>query len=215
MNDEKRNFDQEAASWDEKPDRVRLAKDIAQAVTEEITLAPDMDVLDFGCGTGLLSLQLQPFVRTITGVDSSPGMLDVLKAKIRDQKLRNVETRYLDIEAGGLLSGSYNLIVSSMTLHHIKDIKPLLDQFHKILMPAGKLGIADLDLDYGQFHNNKEGVFHPGFDREVLRQAVKDAQFGDIRYRTAARIIKPISAGAAKEFTVFLLTCSKNEHHFL
>ena len=58
--------------------RVKLATDVAGAVSAEVRLAADMDVLDFGCGTGLLALQLQPYVRSITGVDSSQGMLDVL-----------------------------------------------------------------------------------------------------------------------------------------
>ena len=78
---EKRDFNQEAANWDQVPGRVKVAQDIARNLMQEITLTPDMDVLDFGCGTGLLTFALQPFVRSITGVDSSRGMLDVFKRK--------------------------------------------------------------------------------------------------------------------------------------
>lgn len=163
----KHDFDKDAASWDDKPGRVKLVKDIANAITREINLTPSMDVLDFGCGTGLLTTQLQPFVRSITGVDSSRGMLDVLKRKIKDQKLKNVQTRYLDIEKDGILEGSYNMIASSMTFHHIRNIRFVLDQFYNILLSAGNLCIADLDVDGGQFHENNDGVFHSGFDREV------------------------------------------------
>ncbi len=53
-----------------------------------------MDILDFGCGTGLLTLHFQPLARSVTGLDSSPGMLDALKAKIRDQNLANVKARH-------------------------------------------------------------------------------------------------------------------------
>ena len=82
MNTEKRDFDKEAASWDENPARVKVVKDIFEAIVRQVTITSDMDVLDFGCGTGLLSLQLQPFVRSVTGMDSSQGMLDVLKQKV-------------------------------------------------------------------------------------------------------------------------------------
>lgn len=209
MNDVKRNFDQEAASWDANSPRVKLVADIAQAIAGEIKLTPSMDVLDFGCGTGLLTMQLQALVHSVTGVDSSQGMLNVLEAKIKDRNLKNVKTRFLDIEKDGVLEGCYNLIVSSMTFHHIKKIEPLMNQFYNILLPAGTLCIADLDVDDGQFHENNDGVFHSGFNREELTRLIGEAGFRDIRSRTAARVIKPVSGGTSREFTIFLLTCGK------
>ncbi len=206
MDGEKRNFDQEAASWDAKPRRVKLVADIAQAIVGEIKLNSRMDVLDFGCGTGLLTMQLQPLVRSITGVDSSPGMLDVLGGKIQDLNLSNVKTRCLDVERGGVLEGSYDLIVSSMTFHHIKEISPLLEQFYNVLLPAGHLCIADLDFDDGQFHENNDGVFHSGFNREKLTGLIRDAGFRNIRCRTVARLSKPVPGGGSREFTIFLMT---------
>ena len=92
MADEKRNFDQDAALWDDNPGRVKVASDIARMIMAEIPLKVTMDVLDFGCGTGLVTLALQPFVRSITGMDSSRGMLDVLNRKISERGLSNVVT---------------------------------------------------------------------------------------------------------------------------
>lgn len=209
MNIERRDFDKEAATWDEIPARVNLANDIAAAISDEILLTSNMDVLDFGCGTGLLTLQLQPVVYSITGVDSSRGMIDVLKAKIDKQNLPNIKTQYLDTEKGDILKGTYHLIVSGMTLHHIKEIRPLLDQFYRILMPSGYLCIADLDLDDGQFHDNNNGVFHFGFDRALLRKDFMEAGFDDIRDRTAAEVMKPGSDGGMRSFTIFLMTGRK------
>ncbi len=206
MNKGKKDFDRESSSWDDNPGRVRLADDIARAISEEVVLSPNMDVLDFGCGTGLLTLKLQPFVRSVIGVDSSQGMLDVLRAKIERNSLRNVRTRYLDIGQGEILEGSYDLIVSSMTFHHIREIGPLLEQFRKVSAPAGLLCIADLDPDDGQFHSSNEGVFHFGFDREFMRQALTDAGFGEIRDRTAAEVVKPSARGGTRLFSVFLMT---------
>jgi ubiquinone/menaquinone biosynthesis C-methylase UbiE len=209
MNIEKRDFDKEATTWDEVPARVKLASDIIAAISDEIVLTSNMDVLDFGCGTGLLTLRLQPVVRSITGVDSSRGMIDVLKAKIDKQKLPNVKTLYLDNEDGDIPEGNYNLIVSGMTLHHVKDIGPLLDRFYSIVAPSGYLCIADLDLDDGKFHDKNNGIFHFGFDREELRRYFMDAGFVDIRDRTAAEVMKPVSDGGVRPFTVFLMTGRK------
>jgi ubiquinone/menaquinone biosynthesis C-methylase UbiE len=209
INTKKRNFDQEAANWDQVPERVKVARDIAQSMIREITLAPDMNVLDFGCGTGLLTFALQPFVRSITGVDSSQGMLDVFKTKVKEQKLSNIKASYLDLDNGDVLNGSYDLIVSSMTLHHIKNISPLLKQFYSILLPSGQLAIADLDLDDGDFHGNNNGVFHFGFNREELRLIFMDVGFQNIQTHQAADIEKPVGDGKSRIFTIFLMTARK------
>jgi ubiquinone/menaquinone biosynthesis C-methylase UbiE len=209
MKNEKRDFDRDASSWDQVPQRVQVASDIAHSMSRTLILRPDMDVLDFGCGTGLMSLALQPFVHSVTGVDSSQGMLDVFRRKISDNALQNVKALYLDLEKGDNLSGNYHLVVSSMTLHHIKEFRPLLRQFYHVLRPSGTLCIADLDLDDGQFHASNDGVFYFGFDREDLRLGFHEAGFGDIRAFDAARIEKPVEGSNNRIFTIFLMTGCK------
>ncbi len=206
---EKRDFDKEAAAWDENPGRVKLAHDVATTIRYEVPLSSSMDVLDFGCGTGLLTLGLQPFVRSITGVDSSQGMLEVLSTKVENRKLPNVHARHMDLDEGDVLDGRYDLIVSSMTFHHIREIGPLLSQFQKVCALSGHICIADLDSEEGRFHGDNHGVFHFGFDRSALRQEMNKAGFEDVRDRTAATMTKPISGGTVRAFTVFLLAGRK------
>jgi ubiquinone/menaquinone biosynthesis C-methylase UbiE len=211
LKNDKRDFDKAAASWDT-PMRIKLATNVAGTVSEEVKLSNDMDVLDFGCGTGLLTLQLQPYVRSITGVDSSQGMLDVLGSKISMLNLTNAKTQHRDLDNGDKLSGSYHLITSSMTLHHVREIQPLLSRFYEITTPSGHLCIADLDPDDGQFHGGDDtGVFHNGFERHAMRQAFEKAGYRDVRDRTAARMTKPVKGGGTREFTIFLMTGQKPE----
>ena len=86
----KHDFDKEAAVWMSIPYESALANDVCTAISENTPLNTSMNALDFGCGTGLLTLRLAPLVRSITGMDSSRGMLDVLRAKIAKQNLANV-----------------------------------------------------------------------------------------------------------------------------
>jgi 2-polyprenyl-3-methyl-5-hydroxy-6-metoxy-1,4-benzoquinol methylase len=209
MTTEKRDFDKEAVSWDEQPGRVKLAKDIAQAISQHIPLTHEMDIMDFGCGTGLLSVELQPFVRSITGVDSSQGMLDIFNAKIAKLNLDNVNTLLVDLDKGDTLTGKYDLVASSMTFHHIKEIKPLIAEFYKMTRPGGYLCIADLDLDQGQFHSDNTGVFHFGFDRVALRKFSTEAGFVNVRDVVAAEVVKPDKNGEMRNFSVFLLIGKK------
>ena len=209
MSDEKRDFDKEAATWDEKPDRVKLAGDIARTIAQQVVLSTAMDVLDFGCGTGLVTLHLQPLVRSITGIDSSPGMIEVLRRKAAQRHLGNVRTLQLDPDRGEALTGAYNLVVSSMVFHHVKHVDALLKSFQKIITPGGHISIADLDLDDGQFHSDNTGVFHFGFDRAALRGVFAEAGFRNMQDTTAAEVVKPARSGAQRRFTVFLMTAQK------
>ena len=209
MNAENRDFDKEAASWDENPGRVKLANDVARAISERIALRPEMNVMDFGCGTGLLSMQLQQHVHSITGIDSSQGMLDVFNAKIASYKLKYVKTLLLDLEKGERLEGNYDLVLSNMTLHHIKDIESLLIQFYRVIAPGGYLCIADLDLDSGQFHSDDTGVFHFGFERKRLQEIFTRIGFKNVWDITATEVIKPAKNGQLSRFTVFLMCGQK------
>jgi 2-polyprenyl-3-methyl-5-hydroxy-6-metoxy-1,4-benzoquinol methylase len=212
MNTEKKDFDKEAASWDENPGRVKLANDIAHTISKQIVLTPEMDVMDFGCGTGLFTIQLQPLVRSITGIDSSQSMLDIFNMKIAKMNLSQVNTRLVDLDNGDTLAGNYDLVLSNMTLHHIKEIAPLFEQFHKVTAPAGYLCVTDLDLDDGKFHDDNTGVFHFGFGRAAMRKFFADAGFDNVRDTDAAQVEKPDINGEMRRFSVFLTIGQKKLH---
>lgn len=209
MSMEHRNFDQEAEQWDERPQRVQLAQDVADAILRTLPPTTKLDVLDFGCGTGLLTLQLQPLVHAITGVDSSAGMLAVLNRKIANLKLANARTVLCDLEQGHTLPGRYDLVVSSMTMHHVRHIESLLAHLFAVLVPGGHLCVADLDLEQGRFHADNTGVFHFGFDRDLLCSALIQAGFHRVSAQTATHIVKTDAHQQSARFTVFLINGEK------
>lgn len=207
MNSQPRDFDKEAANWDSNPTRVKLADDVVQAIKQQVKLLPDMNVLDFGCGTGLLAMSVLASVKSVTGMDTSQGMLDVLEAKAKRQGLSNVYTRHL--HPGDPVLGSYDLIVSSMTFHHVEDTEALLKQCFQALKASGRLCVADLDLEQGTFHDDNTGVFHFGFDREALCKLFLKAGFSNVKAVPAAEITKPNQHGELRTFPVFLMVGEK------
>ena len=207
--EERKDFDKEAAQWDANPGRVKLAHDVAAAIVREACPTREMDALDFGCGTGLVTLKLQPLVRSVTGMDSSRGMLDVLESKVRGQGLANVRTQFLDLEQGGKVEGRYHLIVSSMTLHHVPDPAGLIAQLAGALLPGGTLAVADLDAEDGSFHGDNTGVLHLGFDRARVRGLFEQAGLSGVREVTAAVVAKEIEGKGRRDFPVFLVLGAK------
>ncbi len=205
----RRDFDKEAAQWDENPFRVKLASDVAAAIIREIHPAPNMQVLDFGCGTGLVTLKLRPLVRAITGADSSAGMLGVLQSKVESQRLSNVRTQLVDFEKGEHVAGGFDLIVSSMVAHHVPDTLALFREWHSLLLPGGQVCFADLDTEDGAFHGDNTGVFHLGFDRQHLRELLQQAGFRAIRDTTATVVSKEVEGGGMRDFSIFLIAATK------
>jgi len=189
--------------------RVKLTTEIGDSIIAHMKLTDKMDVLDFGCGTGILSFKLAPFVKSVTGTDNSQGMLDVFNGKMKKLDIGNAKAELVDVEKGGVLGGSYNLIVSSMALHHIKDPAGLLKQFYNALDKTGLLAIADLDPDDGKFHDDLTGVYHNGFSREGFTKMLVEAGFKDARFFTATKITKPSTYGKTNTFSVFLATASR------
>jgi tRNA (cmo5U34)-methyltransferase len=197
-------FDEAAATWDEKPRRLELARAVAAEIVRRTHLSHDMDVLDFGCGTGLLTLALQPLVRRVTGADTSAGMLEVLRQKVAAQGLTNVETVVLEAETPLSLDARFHLVVSSMALHHVADLSPLFERFHSLLHPGGGVALADLDRENGSFHEDARGVFHLGFERGAIQSLLAEAGFTDVRAATAT-----VTRKEGRDYPVFLMTGSK------
>jgi len=205
VNENKTDFDKMAAEWDSNPLRVKLANDVADAIIREIRPTHDMDTLDYGCGTGLVTLRLQPFVRSVTGADSSRGMLEVIQGKVKSRGLLNVHTQFVDFEHGGKVEGKFHLAISSMTLHHVQEPADFLKRLCDLLTPGGIIGVADLDKEDGSFHDDNKGALHFGFDRASLKGLFEKAGFRDIRDVTATTVVKGIEGKPKREYPVFLI----------
>lgn len=206
---ERRDFDSAAKTWDEIPARAELAAAVAKAILQAVPVATDTDVLDYGCGTGLVALNLQPYVRSIVGADTSRGMIDVLEGKISEGSLDNVSTLLLNPDGGGLSDLRPDLIVSSMVLHHVENPQALIHELFRILHPGGFICLADLDAESGDFHDDAAGVFHNGFERSAIENMLSVAGFRGIRVSTVHKIVKLTRESASKEFSVFLFSTQK------
>lgn len=161
-------------------------------------------MLDYGCGTGLLALALAPQVGRITAVDSSPGMLEVLREKANASARGNITILEADFATGPVPQDSFDLVISAMTLHHVDNVPALLETFFHLLKADGHLALADLDAEDGSFHAGGFGVRHHGFDRDNLAQQLARAGLVDIRVETASQIEKH-----SRTYTVFLATARR------
>ncbi len=203
---EHKRFDAEAATWDDDPGHEERQLAVARAIEEVVELNPRMSALDVGGGTGRLSILLADRVRSAVVTDPSAGMVAVARARIEEaglsDRLRAVRADLTTDQ----IDGSYDVVWSSMALHHVQDLDGLLRAVAGLLVDGGLLAIADLDEDPdGAFHADLadfEG--HHGFDRERLTAQLDRAGFADISFVEATTILKD-----DREFGVFLCTATK------
>ncbi|POS75662.1 methyltransferase [Diaporthe helianthi] len=190
-------FNAEAAAWDSNPD-VRAAS--ASALQALLAAQPPLlkaqyrgdgtspeggglDVLEIGCGTGLLTVLVAPHVRSILAIDAAGGMIDALRLKLQgagpdlriddggDDARADAARRVIqplnilleDPEDPRLPPGApdgkrqkFDLVISHLTLHHIPDLKSLLSTMYGCLRPGGQIALTDFE-DFGP----EARKFHP------------------------------------------------------
>ena len=191
-------FDLDALRWDDLPRRVNLAKDVVKHITPH--LKRHEKVLEFGCGTGLVGLNTAPFVKELIGIDTSAQMVKRFNEKAKKLNLNAIAYKKDIFE----INEKFDLIISSMTLHHIQDIKSLSKKLYKI---TDACFLADLCKENGTFHTRgNEDVYHFGFSRKELEEYFID---WNIEFKIIHLVKKH------KHFPVFLIKMTKKRGSLL
>jgi predicted TPR repeat methyltransferase len=204
-----KHFDKAAAGWDQQQRRVELAAKIAAAISTTLPLNKKMTAMEYGCGTGLVGLALASQLATLTAVDTSSGMLEVLARKIKDEKITNVTPLRLDL-LEETLAEKFDLIFCAMTLHHIKEAGQLLIRFCELLADGGYLAVADLQEEDGSFHGAEaDGIMHNGFNPADLAITLTGLGLHEVSVKEVHSIIKTNEAAVSRSYPIFLLTGRK------
>lgn len=165
-------FDQKAATYDTEEKEI-----VAQTIRKELlryVQETNTKLVDFGGGTGLITIPLAKHFREILIIDRSQGMLAQAEKKKQAQELDNVRLIHGDENN---LPAERDIIFSCQVLHHIHDLKPTLLKMKTVLNSEGQLIIVD-------FIKNESlaDQHHHGFDVEVLEKQIAALGFTDIEF---------------------------------
>lgn len=200
---DKDRFSSEAAGWDKNP-FIHEATNAAYTALKKAV--PDLnqsngklDVLEIGCGTGVLSLQVARHVHEVVAVDAASGMIEVLEGKLHGSTatknvrplcvlLEDPEDPSLPPENEDQPKGprrKYDLITSHLVLHHIPDVKPVLETMLGCLKKGGQVALTDFE-DFGpeakKFHPQSRlySVERHGIKRSWISDLMKEVGFVDV-----------------------------------
>jgi SAM-dependent methyltransferase len=198
-------FDEKAATWDDDPTKAERARVFARAILEVVPASQTTRLLEYGAGTGLLSEELVGHVGTITLVDPSAGMREVMAAKVTDGRLPGDSRIWdLDLAVDPVPEDRFDLVATLMTLHHVSDVPRVLGAFSDLLAEGGRLCVVDLVEEDGSFHDG-EFAGHNGFDTSSLAERVREAGFADVEVRADFHFVEK----NGRDYPLFLLTAAK------
>ncbi len=161
------HFNKIANDWDS-PEKIKFMQILAKKTIDQISIKNKVSILDFGCGTGLFGLEFSHLASNLVGVDTSEGMIEVFNQKTKDKS--NIFSFNGDIK-DFKTNLKFDLIISSMTFHHLEKPEFTLGLLKKHLTTKGQILIVDLTTEDGTFHpNSKEmGVHHHGFSKQEIK----------------------------------------------
>lgn len=178
------DFKNRAENWDNDK-RIQRSKIIAEKIDEIAGEHKDSSIMEYGCATGLISFNLIDKFRKLTLMDSEEEMINIVKKKVIDYKVSNVFPVKIDLTNQMYLEERFDLIYTSLTIHHILDTEKIIKKFYNLLNPKGTLFIIELDKEDGSFHiNHKNFNGHNGFQHKVMEQALANAGFSNIKSET-------------------------------
>jgi ubiquinone/menaquinone biosynthesis C-methylase UbiE len=172
-------FDQIAGQYDS-PQRLHIAKVSADAIREVAVDAGKKKAIDFGCGTGLVGLDLLDKFDSVLFLDSSPNMIEQVRRKLADGGIENADTLCFDLETNERAELRADYIFMAQVLLHIPDVELVLSRLYESLNPGGHTII----VDFNRNENITSDLVHPGFDQAALRELMTKIGYEAVRSKT-------------------------------
>lgn len=129
-------WDRHAKGYAKKPVADEAAYQKKLRITQDY-LKPDMEVLEFGCGTGTTALIHAPYVRHIRAVDISGKMLEIARNKAAAKNITNVTFEQAGIDDLSAADASYDAVMGHSILHLLQDKESVIARVFKMLNPGG------------------------------------------------------------------------------
>lgn len=143
---------------------LRMIVEAAQATSDDT-------ILDVACGPGLVVCAFAPHVRKATGIDVTPAMLDRARMLATEQGARNVAWDQGDAYSLPYADGSFTVVVTRYSLHHLLDPLAALREMVRVCAPEGRVVVVDAyapeDRMQANAYNQVERLRDPSHARSL------------------------------------------------
>jgi SAM-dependent methyltransferase len=138
---------------------------------------PDDTILDVACGPGLVVCAFAPHVGKATGIDVTPAMLDRARRLAADRGALNTAWDQGDAYALPYADGSFTVVVTRYSLHHLLDPAAALGEMVRVCAPGGRIVVVDAyapaDAAQAAAYNEVERLRDPSHARSLSLAELK------------------------------------------
>jgi 2-polyprenyl-3-methyl-5-hydroxy-6-metoxy-1,4-benzoquinol methylase len=129
-------WNQLAKNWD-KPGVSLGENDLKIIEMMKRYLDPSSVVLDYGCATGSIALEIASLAKEVRGIDISSNMIEIAKSKADERNIKNIGFAQAAIFDESLGRESFDVILSLSILHLVEDFAQVMDRVNQLLKPGG------------------------------------------------------------------------------
>jgi ubiquinone/menaquinone biosynthesis C-methylase UbiE len=126
-------------------------------------------VLDVACGPGLTACAFAKVAARVTGIDITPAMLDRAKTRQRELGLTNLTWEAGDVTSLPYPGGSFSLVATRYSFHHLLDPRAALAEMTRVCMPGGRVMVMDAapEPEKAEAYNRMEKLRDPSHTRAM------------------------------------------------
>ena len=179
-------FAERAADWDHIRALHAPEERVEAAILDLVGDARIHAILDLGTGTGRMLELIAPLAARAVGVDQSPAMLSLARARLAQSGLRNALLRQGDIYAPPVERDAYDLVVVHQVLHFLDDPSRALREAARTLRPGGRLLVVDFAAHAEEYLREQFAHRRLGFSLEEVAAFLTDAGLVDVETRLVA-----------------------------
>ncbi|MDH3468878.1 MAG: class I SAM-dependent methyltransferase [Gammaproteobacteria bacterium] len=136
MNESTKFWDKIAERYSKRPVADEAAYQKKLCVTREY-FQPDMEVFEFGCGTGSTAITHAPYVKHIHAIDISSKMIEIAQGKAHAKNVKNVTFQRSTIDEFSVRDQSLDAVLGLSILHLLDNMEEVIAKVHKMLKPGG------------------------------------------------------------------------------
>ena len=143
-------FDAKKAGILDDPERVKILD--PASILDKLELAREIVLADLGCGTGFFAIPAARRVKKVFALDIQDEMLDILRDKIKKEKITNIEVVPSRESSIPLYDKSVDILFMANVFHELEDRLSLLKEVKRVLKMNGRLIIIDwkkMEMDFG------------------------------------------------------------------
>ena len=201
---ERAYFDHIAPTWDAYVASAYEA-DLQERLTRLLPWRQEMTVLDAGTGTGYLAGMMASLVGNIIGVDCAPAMLTRAGEKMAQAGYRHVSFKEGMAEDLPVATGSVDIAMCHMLLHHVVSPRTVLAELRRVVRPGGYVLIIDAHTHRQHWTPEAFGDLHYGTELKKVRKHLSALRVHTLLVEDAGISHSGNFIGTAADFTNFLL----------